>query len=175
MKPLIVYSSSTGFTKRYVDWICEVVDCDVVTIRDLRYDDFDNREHVVLASWLRAGKLNEYRLFIKYYPKQTQTQLLVVGVGSDYLSEASLERVKTAHQRDFPAATFYYLPGGLNFEKMKMFDKFLMKIFSKVMQSLAKKGKVDQTLADLMKHSYDLSNKKYLEEIIERLKKSSQG
>ncbi len=173
MKPLIVYSSSTGFTRRYVDWICEAVECDVVSIRDLRYDDFDNRRFVVFASWMQAGKLKDHRLFIKYYPKDPQFELLIVGVGADYLNDAALGRLRTAHENDFSQASFYYLPGGLNFEKMKMFDKFVMKIFSKVTLAQAKKGKVEKELADLMQHSYDLGDRKYTEPIIEQLKKSS--
>lgn len=173
MKPLIVYSSSTGFTKQYVDWMCESIECDVVSIRELRYDSFDNRSIVMFASWMHAGKLKDHRLFIKYFPKEPTFKLLIVGVGADYLTDEALERVRTAHLTDFPKASFYYLPGGLNYEKMKMFDKFLMKIFSKVNLAQAKKGKGDVELASKMEHSYNLQEKRFIEPIVEQLKKSS--
>ena len=68
---------------------------------------------------------------------------------------------------EYEKVSAFYCPGGLNYEKMPARYKMMMKMFVKML-----KGKKDKTEADLkqiemLSGSYDISDKKYIDPIVE--------
>ncbi len=65
----------------------------------------------------------------------------------------------------------FYCPGGINYEKMPVSSKLMMKMFLNMLT--AKKNKTDTELEmiKMLSTSYDISDKKYIEPILQCLKK----
>ena len=57
MSTVVVYSSQTGFTKRYAEWLAEELGCQVVSLGDEPRFDASGFDVVVLGGWLHAGGL----------------------------------------------------------------------------------------------------------------------
>ena len=66
-------------------------------------------------------------------------------------------------------AKVFYCPGGFNYEGMKPLYKLMMKMFVKMLSSKKDATELEKEAAKMMSHSYDISDKKYLEPIVEYL------
>ena len=87
-----------------------------------------------------------------------------------------LPKIEPALKQNFKESelkkvSVFYCPGGFNYEKMSVSSKIMMKMFVKIMK--AKKGKTerDQEMIKMISSSYDISDWKYIEPILECLKK----
>ena len=64
----------------------------------------------------------------------------------------------------------FYCPGGFDYEKMPLPSKLMMKVFTKVLKSKKNKSDYEQEMLKMISSSYDISDKKYIEPIIDALK-----
>ena len=60
----------------------------------------------------------------------------------------------------------FYCPGGFNYEKMSAGSKLMMKMFQKMVDTKKDKTEADIEMLNMISHSYDISDKKYIEPII---------
>lgn len=64
----------------------------------------------------------------------------------------------------------FYCPGGLNYKKINLPMKIMLKLFAHVLAKKKDATEIEKAQAEMIKHSYDLSDKKYIEPIIAYLK-----
>ena len=67
MKTLVVYTSQTGFTKRYAQWIAERMEADLFDLKDVQKKEnsfFDGYKAIVYAGWCMAGKVVKANWFL---------------------------------------------------------------------------------------------------------------
>ena len=60
MKALVIYTSQTGFTKRYAQWIAERTGGDIFDLKEVQKKDrafFEGYDSIVYAGWCMAGKV----------------------------------------------------------------------------------------------------------------------
>ena len=50
MKTLVIYTSQTGFTKRYAEWISEELNADIYDLKDVKKKTNDFLKHMKLLS-----------------------------------------------------------------------------------------------------------------------------
>lgn len=65
----------------------------------------------------------------------------------------------------------FYCPGGFNYEKMSVPSKMMMKMFIKTLNAKKDKTEEDQEMIKMISSSYDISDKKYIEPILQYLEK----
>lgn len=65
----------------------------------------------------------------------------------------------------------FYCPGGFNYEKMSVSSKLMMKMFVKVLNAKKEKTEAEKEMIKMISSSYDIFDKKYIEPILECLKK----
>lgn len=169
MKILLIYKSKTGFTKRYAEWICEEINCRLENISNIKNIDFSNYDLVVYGSRIHAGridgldkirKLNLDKKLIIFLtgatPKETNS---IIEVWNSNLTEEELKIVK-----------HFYIPAGLNYEKMGFLDKTMMKMASIMLEKKSNKSKEDIGMQNSIKKSYDISSKARIKPLIEYIK-----
>ena len=66
--------------------------------------------------------------------------------------------------------TVFYCPGGFNYEKMSAASKLMMKMFIKALKAKKDKTEDDEIMIKTVSSSYDISDKKYIDPILECLK-----
>lgn len=64
----------------------------------------------------------------------------------------------------------FYMPGGLNYEKIGFVDRTLMRIFSKMMERKKDKTASDEECAKAITASYDISSKDYIKPLVKYIK-----
>ena len=62
MKKIIVYQSKTGFTKKYAEWMAEVLNCMTVTFKkDMK--NLNEYDLIIFGGGIMAGKVNGLEQF----------------------------------------------------------------------------------------------------------------
>lgn len=104
---------------------------------------------------------------MKNYP---DLRLIVFGTGATPMEAEEI--IKGAMDANFTAEekkkirTFYF-QSGLNYEKMSLKYKIMMKMFTGMMNKKADKTEDEQMMAEMLAHSYDFSKKEYINKLLE--------
>ena len=175
MKTLVVYTSQTGFTKRYAQWIAERMSADILDLKDAQKKDdssFAGYEAIVYAGWLMAGKVVKVNWFFEKAKGCKGKRLAVVVVGgcpneSPEVEEA-LKHILNDAQKQYIKA--FYCQGGFNYEKMNLPSKLAMKAFVSTLKK--SKDEKQREMGSYIDHSYDVSDIKFIEPIVAYLQET---
>ena len=174
MKSIVIYNSQTGFTKKYAEWIAEEAGCECVLLKNASKIKLADYDAIVFGSWFMAGGITKLNWLKKQIPflSKAGKKLIVFAVGA---SPAESPEVPVAMSKIFTEeekmlVKLFYCQGGLNYEKMNGFSRFMMKMFSKALASKKDATDHDKKMAEMISNSYDITNKKYIEPIIAELK-----
>lgn len=173
MKIIVIYHSQTGFTKRYAEWIAEAAGADCLDLSAAKKKDLSAYRTIIFGSWACAGSISKISWLKGKLDSWTDKNLIAFCVGaspidnpdvkvalSQIFNESEQKKVKT-----------FYCPGGINYEKMSAPSKLMMKMFLKTLKAKKEKTEKDQIMIDMISSSYDISDKKYIEPILQYLKK----
>ena len=177
MRTLVIYTSQTGFTKRYAEWITEETGADLFELDKVKKqgEDFLGRYDAILyAGWCMAGKVVKSDWFLSKAAGLKSKRLGVVAVGASPNEnpdvKVAMNKVLTDEQKKY--IKVFYCQGGIDYDKMKGPSRFAMKMFSK---SLAKsKDEKSREMGEYISRSYDISDKKFIEPVVDYLKGEEQ-
>ena len=169
MTPAVIYTSQTGFTKRYAEWISEKANADIFELKEAQKKDasfFDAYDAVIYAGWCMAGKVVKSNWFFDKAGSLKGKKLAIVAVGASPNEnpqvDAAMAALLTDEQKQY--IKVFYCQGGINYDKMKLPSKLAMKMFA---ASLKKsKDPKQREQGEFIDHSYDVSDIKFIEPII---------
>lgn len=164
MKAIVIYQSKTGFTKRYAEWIAAALGCGAVEWKTAQTMDLAAFDTLIYGGWCHAGSIIGLKKFLKK-AEPLKKNTLVFAVGA---SPADNPEIETALKRNFTQEQWariraFYLPGGLNYEKMGAVDRAMMAAFrGMVKKQMGESSEMYQMLC----RSYDLSAKENIEPLV---------
>lgn len=169
MKTLIIYTSQTGFTKRYAEWISEKAKADIFELKEAQKKGasfFDAYDAVIYAGWCMAGKVVKLNWFFDKAVSLKGKKLAIVAVGASPNEnpdlDAAMSKLLTDEQKQY--IKVFYCQGGINYDKMKFPFKLAMKMFA---NSLKKsKDPKQREQGAFIDHSYDVADIKFIEPVI---------
>ncbi|MCI9080252.1 MAG: flavodoxin [Lachnospiraceae bacterium] len=173
MKVVVIYNSQTGFTKRYAEWIAEAARADCFELSVAKKKDLSTYEAIIFGGWACAGSISKISWFKGNLGKWADKKLIAFCVGG---SPADNPEIETALNQNFNESerkmvkTFYF-PGGFNYEKMSAPSKLMMKMFVKMLKAKKDKTEEEQVMVKMISSSYDISDKKYIEPVLQYLQK----
>lgn len=172
MKTAVIYTSQTGFTKRYAQWIAEAAGADCFELSDAKKKELSAYEAIVFGGWACAGSISKLSWFKSNMDKWTDKKLIVFCVGG---SPADTPDIETAVKKNFTEAELkrvdvFYCPGGFNYEKMPLPSKLMMKMFVKALKAKKDKTEDEEEMTKYISTSYDISDKRYIEPVLACLK-----
>ena len=173
MKAAIIYNSQTGFTKRYAQWIAEATGADCFALSIAKKKDLTSYGAIIFGGWACAGSISKIGWFKSNIDKWADKKLIVFCVGGSPIDNPEIE---TALERNFNESeqkkvNTFYCPGGFDYEKMSASSRLMMKIFVKTLKAKKDKTEEEQIMIKMISASYDISDKKYIEPILQCLKK----
>ncbi len=173
MKTLVIYTSQTGFTKRYAQWLAEETGADLYDLKDVQKKEeafFAGYDAIVYAGWCMAGSVVKAKWFWGQAENWKEKRLAVVCVGGSPNDnpdvETLLKNTPGDKQREYIKA--FYCQGGIAYEKMNAASRLAMRLFVSAL-----KKKPDEKLrqmAEQISRSYDISDRKFIEPIISYLR-----
>ncbi len=169
MKTAVVYTSQTGFTKRYAEWIAERTEGDAIELGDAKKKDLSGYDAIVYGGWACAGSISKISWFKKNIEKWTGKKLAAFCVGGSPIDNPDIEPAlrKNFDEETYKKIGIFYCPGGFNYDKMSGKSKLMMKMFIKMLKSKKNKTEEEEIMIKMISNSYDISDKKYIEPIIE--------
>lgn len=172
METAVIYHSQTGFTKKYAEWISEAVGADCFELGIAKKQNFDTYDAIVFGSWACAGSISKISWFKSNMDKWSGKMLVAFCTGG---SPAESPEIDTFLNNNFSKAEqekvhVFYCPGGFHYEKMSAGSKLMMKMFQKMVGAKKDKTEADIEMLKMISHSYDISDKKYIEPIVKLLK-----
>lgn len=171
MKTAVIYNSQTGFTKKYAEWIAEAVSADCFELKTVQKKDFDRYDAIVFGGWACAGKISKISWFKSNMEKWSDKVIVVFCTGGSPAKSPEIETFLLGNFRESERKRVYafYCPGGFNYEKMSAGSKLMMKMFQKMVGAKKDKTEADIQMLKMISKSYDISDRKYIEPIIELL------
>lgn len=172
MKALVIFNSQTGFTKRYAEWIAEDLNADLTSLKEAKQIKLSSYDTIIFGSWCMAGSLVGLNWFKKKLSSLTDKKLAIFACGASpkenpevdtFLSERFTEDV-------FRETRVFYCPGGLNYNRMKMVSWLAMKLFSQILKNKKNKTSEEEIQANMISHNYDISERKYANEVVQWVK-----
>ncbi|MBR5180336.1 MAG: flavodoxin [Lachnospiraceae bacterium] len=169
MKTIIIYTSKTGFTKRYSEWLAEKMNADLIDLKDAQKKGdrfFDDYEAIVYAGWCMAGSVVKVKWFLDKASTWKGKRLAIMVVGGSPNDnpdvEETLNKILNDEQREY--ITAFYCQGGINYDKMKGPSKLAMKMFASALKK--RKDEKSRQVGEYISSSYDISDVKYIEPVV---------
>lgn len=167
MKTIVIYSSKTGFTKRYAGWIAEETGAESLPIAEAKKKDLTGYDVIVFGGWACAGSIKDVGWFTGNMDRWKGKKRIVFCVGaSPITSDVEKSLAQNFNEPKLEGANVFYCPGGLNYEKMSVSSRLMMRMFVKAIKAKKNKSAAEEEMARVMSASYDISDKKYIEPII---------
>ncbi len=171
MKTIVIYNSKTGFTKKYALWIAEKANADCVELDEAKKMEIENYDAIVFGGWAFGGSISKLNWFKKNISKWSNKKLIVFCVGASPAENPEIDETlpKNFSKEELEIVKWFYCPGGLDYEKMSTTSRMMMKTFLKVLKAKKDKTEMDIEQIKILSSSYDISDKKYIEPIINYL------
>lgn len=172
MKNVVIYTSQTGFTKRYAEWIGEAAEAEAVDLAQAKKLNLRDCDTIVFGSHVCADNIVKAKKFAKILRKYPGKKCALFVTGA---SPAASDRLKESFAKAFsqyPDLRFYYFPAGFNYEKLNGISRFLINLFRKALATQKDKTEADLAMEKMISSSYDISDKKYAEKMVDDFFKS---
>lgn len=172
MKAIVIYTSQTGFTKRYAEWIAEKIGAECCELGEAKKKSMDSYDVIIYGGWACAGGISKLSWFKGNISKWDGKKLIVFCVGGSPLENPEIEPAlkKNFSEDEWSKVKVFYCPGGFNYEKMSAASKMMMKMFIKALKAKKDKTEEDELMIKMISSSYDISDIKYIEPILECLR-----
>lgn len=176
MSKLVVYTSQTGFTKRYAQWLGDKTGAQLITYEEAKKKKdpfFEEYDTIVYGGWSMAGQVVNSKWFFEKAENWKSKKLAIFCVGASPKDnpevDEALEKMTTEEQKKF--IKVFYCPGGLNYSKMKLPSRLAMKAFASMLKKKKDATESEKEMAKYLSDSYDISDQKYIELILEYIGK----
>lgn len=154
MSRVIIYKSKTGHTERYARMLSKELNITCYSYKDAIVSKNDE---VIFLSYIYASKIMGLSKILKKYNVK-----VVIAVGALAYSKDYLNTLKDANNIKLP---FFYLRGGIDYNKLNFFFKKFLPIIGKDI------AKDDKELLNLFKNGGDFVSKDNLKDIFDFLRK----
>lgn len=171
MKTIVIYNSQTGFTKRYAQWIADAAGADCLALSDAKKKNLAAYEAIIFGGWACAGSISKISWFKGNIENWAGKKLIAFCVGGSPMESPDIEAAmkRNFNESERKRVHVFYCPGGFNYEKMSVPSKLMMKIFVKTLKAKKEKTEQEQEMIKMISSSYDISDKKYIEPILQCL------
>ena len=171
MKTLIIYNSQTGFTAKYAQWMAEATGAERMEFKAAKKKQsafFDNYEKIVFGGWVMGGSVCGLKWFAEQLAGWAGKQLAVFAVGATPADSemADLFMKQTFGGDQWNGVAGFYCQGGICYDKMSAGNRMLMKLLQKALKVKKDKTKADEEMERMIGSSYDISDRKYAEPVI---------
>ena len=171
MKSLVIFSSQTGFTRQYAEWIGQELNADLLTIKEAKKKDiasYNEYDAIIYGGWNMGGNLVNVEWFLENAVGWKDKKLVIYGVGATMEDAPELGEFINSILNDEQTKYIkvFYCPGGLNYSKMNFFCRIMMKLFAMSMNKKEGLSEYEKQKAQALLTSFDISDRKYVEPIV---------
>lgn len=162
----IIYTSNTGFTKKYADILSKEIAIPAFDLKEVG-SNINKKEEIIYMGWLMAGSIKNYKKALKKYNVKATC---AVGMALPNKKQYS-DIIKKYNMKE----KLFYLQGGYNKSKQKGIYKVMMDSLEKVvrpkLETKQNKNKQDLEMLEMLNNGKDCVKKENLNDIINWVKR----
>ena len=163
MNALIIYSSKTGFSHRYAQWLSEAINCRAISFKERKTIKLTDYEKIIFLGGLYARNMSGLGWLKKQLPSLEGKRVAAVAVGCAPMGNPDLPENMKKLFGGTPEIKGFYCQGGLDYEKMSAVHRAMMAALR-----TALKGKPEMTeMLKVISQSFDGTDREYLAPVIE--------
>lgn len=164
MKTAVIYESGTGFTKQYAEWISEALNCECANRKKISKKEILSYDRIIYGGWIFGGQIMGLKEI-----NEIASPYAVFAVGcspADYEEVVNQIKVMNAVGLENQPPMFY-LEGGLHFDELGFFKKFILKALKKVVTQKIEKNRQEEFMANNLATNFDHSSKNQIKPLVE--------
>lgn len=182
MKTVVVYTSKTGFTKKYAEWIAEELECDVRELKGLTAGRLSEYDCIIYGGGLMAGKVGGFdkvKLLANLdsfggddVKDGGERHFILFATGSTPQDmPGTVEKIEADNVCDGEAVEkIFYFEGGLDYENMGFMGRSMIKMMRKTVLKKKDITEEEKWLMSRIEKSYDGTNRDYIKPLVEYVK-----
>lgn len=169
----VVYRSKSGFTEKYANWINETIGGDLLRGKETKIEDLLGYDVIIYGGGMYAGGINGLKLITGNFEKLKEKKLIVFTLGATPVRPEIYEEVKNSNltKEQQERIAFFLLRGGFDYNKLTFIDKILMQGMKIYLKRKKEPTADERGMLNAYTHSVDFTDKKYIEPIIDEVKK----
>lgn len=169
MKIIVIYKSKTGFTKKYAEWIGEELNCDVSNYENFSLSSIAEYDCVIYGSRIHAGNVDGLKRIKALFVVNISTKLVIFATGGTPLEAKDvINKIwqRSFSEKELKTIPHFYMQSGLNYKKMSLGDRVIMKTLAKILGRKKTKSSAETGCEQAIANSYDISSRKYIVPLI---------
>lgn len=172
IKTVVIYSSKTGFTQKYANWLSKRLPADIFEASSVTVNMLKAYDTVIYGGGLYAIGINGVKFITKNLDKLKDKKIIVFATG---LSVPKDEVIKDVLKKNFTpeqqkSVRFFYLRGGFDYRKLNVVDKILMNLLKTSIKWKVKKNKPltsdEKGMLSIYDKATDFTRKAKIDEIV---------
>ncbi|PKK97275.1 MAG: hypothetical protein CVV58_02105 [Tenericutes bacterium HGW-Tenericutes-3] len=174
MKNIVLYKSKYGNTLQYATWLSETLGYELRDFKDFKKREIKNYQTIIFGSGVYMGKMNKLKKVLKWF---NEKPIIIFACAGNLNVEKDIEEIKKANftLEQLKYHHFFYLPGGVDFTKLKGLMKSMVKFFINMIEKKQDKTPDEIAILDGYKHPSHYVDKKYIEEIVNYVQTTKQS
>lgn len=161
MRQIVIYQSSTGFTKQYAKWIAERLQCEAKDIKQIKKNEISEYDRIVYGGWIMAGMVSGLDKIKVAKPKS----LVVYGVGMKSEDDELIQKI--IEQNQLINTPFFYYQGGVKMNELGFIKRQMLKMVKVSIENKQDKTAEDIKMLKLFNESGDYSNIEAIKSLVE--------
>ncbi|HSV50180.1 MAG TPA: flavodoxin domain-containing protein [Candidatus Acidoferrales bacterium] len=143
-RTIVVYRSTSGFTKKYAEWIAQECQAELCDARKISPEKFSEYQVVIFGGSLHAVGISGLKLIRNNMALLKDKRVIVFAVGASPPRDNVHKEVREHNLgSEMADVEFFYLRGGFDYSKLDFGNKVLMTLF-KVRLMFKKKRTPDE-------------------------------
>lgn len=170
---IVIYKSSTGFTKWYAERIAAALSCPAVPLQEVSVELLSGCDTVIFGSRAYAGHIDSFDKAKALVKRSGNPRLVLFVTGATpNAAEDIVNRfwANTLTAEELSSLPHFYMQGGLNYEKMSLSDKLMMKAAAAMMKRKKNKTPEDLLFQEAIAQSIDHKSLEYIEPLLAYLR-----
>ena len=163
MNKIVIYTSKTGFTKTYAQWIATELGCQAKSLKEVDLGTLKDYDLIVYGGWVMGGMI----MGLDKVKKAGVNNPLVFATGMSAQCDAIRELI--LKQNEIDPERFFYLEGGYAPDKVGFVSRMMVKM---VTRSVSKKKVKNEDELRMLETAtgIDRTDKKLIEPLLNEAK-----
>ncbi|MDE6218878.1 MAG: flavodoxin domain-containing protein [Lachnospiraceae bacterium] len=170
---IVIYKSSTGFTKKYAEMIANEMKCALEDYQKVSADMLSKYDIVIFGTRAHAGRIDGYQKAKKLFEKCNVGKLVLFVTGATPNAAADVLEAfwrQNLSEDEMTKLPHFYMQSGLCYEKMSLTDRLMMKVAAIMIKHKKNKTEQDIGFEEGIQRSFDNSSRVYIDPLISYMK-----
>ena len=165
MKNIVLYKSRYGNTFQYAAWIAEELGWELRDFSKLKKAEINDYQNIIFGSGVYLSKMNKIKKVLKWFKEKP---IIIFACAGNNNIEKDINDIKNNNftKEQLTYHKFFYLPGGIDFSKVKGTFKMMLNVFRKVMEKKKNKTKDLEAILDAFNNPTNYVDRKEIEAIV---------